>query len=42
MALDPPEIKAVPIEDAIEGTKFVPLDGDTIAAARELGISFVG
>ncbi len=37
---DPPEIKAVPIYDAIERTKFVPLDCDTIDAARDLGISF--
>ena len=40
VALDSLEIKAVPIKDAIEGTKFVPLDCDTIAAARDLGISF--
>lgn len=40
VALDPPDIKAVPIEDAVEQTKFVPLDCDTLAAARDLGISF--
>jgi hypothetical protein len=26
--------------NAVKGTKFVPLDCDTIAAARDLGISF--
>jgi len=40
VALDPPEIKAVPIKDAIQRMKFVPLDCDTIAAARDLGVSF--
>ncbi|MGD2150741.1 MAG: ATP-dependent 6-phosphofructokinase [Desulfobacterales bacterium] len=40
VALDSLEIKSVPIKDAIEGTKFVPLDCDTVAAARDLGISF--
>lgn len=40
VALDPPDIRAVPIPDAVERTKFVPLDCDTIAAARDLGISF--
>ena len=40
VALDPPDIRAVPIKDAVERTKFVPLDCDTITAARDLGISF--
>jgi 6-phosphofructokinase len=40
VAIDSLDIKAVPIKDAVEGTKFVPLDCDTIAAARDLGISF--
>ncbi|MBN2384909.1 6-phosphofructokinase [bacterium] len=38
VALDPPEIKAVPLKDAIERTKLVPLDNDTIMTARDLGI----
>lgn len=40
VALDPPDIRAVPIKDAVERTKFVSLDCDTITAARDLGISF--
>ncbi len=40
VALDPPDIKAVPIKDAVEQMKFVPLACDTMAAARDLGISF--
>jgi len=39
VALDPPEIRAVPFEDAIRHTKFVPLDSDTIQTARDLGTS---
>ncbi|MEX2611824.1 MAG: ATP-dependent 6-phosphofructokinase [Gemmatimonadota bacterium] len=38
VALDPPVIRAVPIEDAIRQIKKVPLDGDTVATARDLGI----
>jgi 6-phosphofructokinase 1 len=38
VALDPPIIRAVPIEDAIRQIKRVPLDGDSIATARDLGI----
>ena len=40
VALDPPNIKAIPIKDAVEQRKFVPVDCDTIAAARDLGVSF--
>jgi len=40
VALDPPDIKVVPIKDVVERTKFVPLDCDTIAAVRDLGFSF--
>jgi 6-phosphofructokinase 1 len=38
VALAPPTIKAVPLEQAIEDIKQVPLDCDTIQTARELGI----
>jgi ATP-dependent phosphofructokinase / diphosphate-dependent phosphofructokinase len=40
VALDPPVVKAIPISDAIERMKTVPLDCDTILTARSLGISF--
>jgi 6-phosphofructokinase 1 len=40
VALQPPRIVAVPIEQAIAEPKRVPLDSDTIATARDLGISF--
>lgn len=39
VALAPPSIKAVPLEDAVERTKLVSLDHDTVKTARELGIS---
>jgi hypothetical protein len=31
---------AVPLEAAVASLKRVPLDGDTVRTARELGISF--
>jgi 6-phosphofructokinase len=40
VAINSMDIKAVPIKDAVEGTKFVPLDCNTMDAARDLGISF--
>jgi ATP-dependent phosphofructokinase / diphosphate-dependent phosphofructokinase len=40
VALSPPNVHAVPLEDAIRELKRVPLDGDTVLTARELGISF--
>jgi ATP-dependent phosphofructokinase / diphosphate-dependent phosphofructokinase len=40
VALDPPEIRAVPLEDAVNRIKSVPLDSDVMLAARDLGISF--
>ncbi|MGH7568733.1 MAG: 6-phosphofructokinase [Gemmatimonadales bacterium] len=40
VALQPPTITAVPIAEAIASPKRVPLDSDTIATARDLGISF--
>jgi ATP-dependent phosphofructokinase / diphosphate-dependent phosphofructokinase len=39
VALDPPNVKTVPIEDAVK-MKRVPLDCDTILTARSLGVSF--
>ncbi|MDQ7779934.1 MAG: ATP-dependent 6-phosphofructokinase [Planctomycetota bacterium] len=38
VALAPPTVKAVPIEEAIGKMKAVPLDCDTILTARSLGI----
>jgi 6-phosphofructokinase 1 len=40
VALESPNIKAIPLEDIIGKTKRVPLDGDTIRTAREIGICF--
>ncbi len=40
VALDPPEVKAVPLTDAVSELKRVPVDGDVIRTARALGISF--
>ena len=40
VALDPPHVKYVPIEEAIGRMKTVPLDSDIILTAKELGISF--
>ncbi|MGH7673941.1 MAG: 6-phosphofructokinase, partial [Gemmatimonadales bacterium] len=39
VALQPPDIVPVPLEDVVRAPKQVPLDSDTIATARELGIS---
>ena len=40
VALDPPKIKAVPLEQVIGSIRNVPLDSDTIATARDIGICF--
>ncbi|MGI9625243.1 MAG: 6-phosphofructokinase [Longimicrobiales bacterium] len=40
VALDPPEVKAVPLGEAIDRLKTVPLDGDVVRTARAMGISF--
>ncbi len=40
VALDPPDMRAVPLEEAIKRTKTVPLDSDIVQTARDLGISF--
>jgi ABC-type methionine transport system permease subunit len=39
VALVPPDVRAVPLGEAIAKTKLVPLDGDVIATARAMGIS---
>jgi phosphofructokinase-like protein len=38
VALDPPEIKTIPISVAVSKTKNVSLDSDTVLTARDLGI----
>ena len=40
VALDPPTVRYVPIEEVAGHMKQVPLDCDTIHTARDLGISF--
>ena len=40
VALDPPHIHAVPLEEAIAHLKLVTLDSDIVLTARRLGISF--
>jgi 6-phosphofructokinase 1 len=40
VALDPPTVNYVPLEQACQRMKTVPLDCDTILTARDLGISF--
>ncbi|MBI4657141.1 MAG: ATP-dependent 6-phosphofructokinase [Elusimicrobia bacterium] len=40
VALDPPTVRYVPLKQATNRMKTVPLDCDTILTARDLGISF--
>ena len=40
VALHPPEVRAVPLEEAIAHIKRVPVNGDIIITARDMGISF--
>lgn len=40
VALDPPKIKAVPLEQVIGSIRNVPLDSDTVRTARDIGICF--
>lgn len=40
VALDPPEINAVPLAEATAHLKLVPLDSDIVQTARNLGVSF--
>lgn len=40
VALNPPKITYVPLEEATRNLKVVPLDGDTLKTGRDLGICF--
>lgn len=40
VALDPPEVKYVPIEEAMGQMKMVPMESDIVLTAQELGITF--
>ena len=40
VALDPPDVLAVPLEEATAKIKLVPTDGDVVNTARSLGVSF--
>ncbi|MBX7434076.1 ATP-dependent 6-phosphofructokinase [Mycobacterium sp. Y57] len=40
VALNPPTVDYIPLEEAISRQKTVPLDCDSIATARDLGINF--
>jgi 6-phosphofructokinase 1 len=40
VGLQPPEVIYVPLEEAVRQIKMVPLDGDTMRTARDLGINF--
>lgn len=40
VALNPPEVRYVPLSTGIRRMKTVPVDGDTVQTARDLGISF--
>ena len=40
VALDPPDVKAIPLAEVVKSRKLVPVDGDVVQTARALGISF--
>ncbi len=40
VALAPPEVKAVPLDEVIGSIRRVPLDSDTIQTARDIGVCF--
>lgn len=40
IALEPPNVKYVPIEEAMGKMKMVPMDSDIVLTAKDLGISF--
>ena len=40
VALDPPNVNYVPLAEATQRMKVVPIDSDTILSGRDLGISF--
>ncbi len=39
VALDPPNVEAVPLADAVDRIKSVPTDGDVVQTARAMGVS---
>jgi 6-phosphofructokinase 1 len=39
VALDPPDVRPVPIGEALRGIKLVPVEGDVVMTARAMGIS---
>jgi phosphofructokinase-like protein len=40
VALEPPDVKPVPLREVVKTRKLVPVDGDVVRTARALGISF--
>ncbi len=38
VALDPPDVRAVPLEEAIAKNKTVPMDSDVVQTARSMGV----
>lgn len=40
VALDPPDVRTIPLAEAVSRQKRVPVDGDVVATARALGMSF--
>ena len=40
VSLDPPDVRGVPLKEAVETLKTVPPEGDVVRTARRLGISF--
>ncbi|WP_419943110.1 6-phosphofructokinase [Candidatus Palauibacter sp.] len=40
VGLDPPRVKAISLMEALATRKSVPVDGDIVATARDLGVSF--
>lgn len=40
VSLDPPDVKAVPLGEALAKVKMVPVHGDVVRTARALGVSF--
>ena len=40
VALDPPDVRPVPLADALATIRQVPVEGDAVATARALGVSF--
>lgn len=40
VALQPPEVEAIPLSEAVRRQKKVPVDGDVVATGRALGVCF--